>query len=869
MAKSKANCKKLQEALQNLGHPGLDVGSWRPAGKLPGAELLGPSSHPGREQPWLGSVCFTQGLLGQFNPVALWLPHKGISNRARGQLEVRGGEGVVEEEGQGDRCRGVYLVSSTGAKKARQTPEDDDRLWRATGEKPSQRPRGLQHPACSPPSLNRPFSFIPRALQRLMGQVDTEGGSKTRKGEGGFEEEGRILVLEKNWRPWPKARRRVQGCLEWVKRQLFRVGDDWYFLFALGALMALVSFAMDFTVSRVANAHKWLYQEVGDYPVLKYLAWTIYPVALSAFSTGFAQSITPHSGGSGIPELKTILTGVLLEEYLAIKNFGAKVVGLTCTLACGSTIFLGKVGPFVHLSSMIAAYLGRIRTSVSGEYENKNKQNEMLVAGAAVGVATVFGAPISGVLFSVEVVSSHFAVRDYWRGCFAATCGAFLFRLLAVFNSEQETIMALFKTSFKIDFPFGLQETLFFMFLGIVCGGVSCAFLFCQRWFLGYVRRNSFTAKLLASEKPLYSALVAFLLSSITFPPSLGQFMASRLSMKELLTSLLDNRTWGVLSQNASLDWPLQVDPQDLWLEWWNPHATVLGCLVVFLVMKFWMLILATTMPMPAGYFMPVFIYGAALGRLVGEAMAFLFPKGVTSEGATSFINPGGYALAGAAAFSGAVTHTLSTALLVFEMTGQIAHILPVTLAVLIANAIAQKSQPSFYDGTIIVKKLPYLPRIRSRHIGSYKVTTQEFMNTEFIALPKDASFQETLRIATSTDDLEYPVVDSTESRMLVGMVQRSEVIKFLQTKEDNGSTPHKEHGEETWPKQSLGDSCTIDPVTLQLSPWTSLHQAHNLFELLNLQRAFVTQLGKIVGAVSRNEIRKAIEDLANPKVAK
>lgn len=52
--------------------------------------------------------------------------------------------------------------------------------------------------------------------------------------------------------------------------------------------------------------------------------------------------LLPHQG-SGIPELKTILTGVVLEEYLAIKNFGAKVVGLTCTLACGSTIFLGKV----------------------------------------------------------------------------------------------------------------------------------------------------------------------------------------------------------------------------------------------------------------------------------------------------------------------------------------------------------------------------------------------------------------------------------------------------------------------------------------------------------------------------------------------
>lgn len=30
----------------------------------------------------------------------------------------------------------------------------------------------------------------------------------------------------------------------------------------------------------------------------------------------------------------------------------------------------------------------------------------------------------------------------------------------------------------------------------------------------------------------------------------------------------------------------------------------------LFLPLQFWMLILATTMPMPAGYFMPVFVYG-------------------------------------------------------------------------------------------------------------------------------------------------------------------------------------------------------------------------------------------------------------------
>ena len=41
-------------------------------------------------------------------------------------------------------------------------------------------------------------------------------------------------------------------------------------------------------------------------------------------------------------------------------------------------------------------------------------------------------------------------------------------------------------------------------------------------------------------------------------------------------------------------------------------------------------------------------------------------------------LSPGGYAIVGAAAFAGAVTHTVSTSMIVFELTGQITHLLPV-----------------------------------------------------------------------------------------------------------------------------------------------------------------------------------------------
>lgn len=44
---------------------------------------------------------------------------------------------------------------------------------------------------------------------------------------------------------------------------------------------------------------------------------------------------------------------------------------------------------------------------------------------------------VAGVLFSIEVTSTFFAVRNYWRGFFAATFSAFIFRVLAVWNQEE------------------------------------------------------------------------------------------------------------------------------------------------------------------------------------------------------------------------------------------------------------------------------------------------------------------------------------------------------------------------------------------------------------------------------------------------
>nr|XP_054397008.1 chloride channel protein ClC-Ka isoform X4 [Pongo abelii] len=615
---------------------------------------------------------------------------------------------------------------------------------------------------------------------------------------------GDPVTLQELWGPCPRIRRGIRGGLEWLKQKLFRLGEDWYFLMTLGVLMALISYAMNFAIGRVVRAHQWLYGEIGDSHLLRYLSWTVYPVALVSFSSGFSQSITPSSGGSGIPELKTMLAGVILEDYLDIKNFGAKVVGLSCTLATGSTLFLGKVGPFVHLSVMIAAYLGRVRTTTIGEPENKSKQNEMLVAAAAVGVATVFGAPFSGVLFSIEVMSSHFSVWDYWRGFFAATCGAFMFRLLAVFNSEQETITSLYKTSFRVDVPFDLPEIFFFVALGGICGVLSCAYLFCQRTFLSFIKTNRFSSKLLATSKPVYSALATLLLASITYPPGVGHFLASRLSMKQHLDSLFDNHSWALMTQNSSPPWPEELDTQHLWWEWYHPRFTIFGTLAFFLVMKFWMLILATTIPMPAGYFMPIFILGAAIGRLLGEALAVAFPEGIVAGGVTNPIMPGGYALAELPALHLRWHHHCQEAAIPATDSGP------------------QHRLPPCEGGALHERQ--------HHHTGQGHAAGG----------------------------------GGQESQILVGIMQRAQLVQAIQAEPPSGAPGHQQCLQDI-----LAAGCPTKPVTLTLFSETTLHQAHNLFKLLNLQSLFVTSRGRAVGCVSWVEMKKAISNLTNPPAPK
>uniref|UniRef100_A0A8D1FSA6 Chloride channel protein n=1 Tax=Sus scrofa TaxID=9823 RepID=A0A8D1FSA6_PIG len=695
---------------------------------------------------------------------------------------------------------------------------------------------------------------------------------------------------------------KCQGCIHRmglvVRRKL---GEDWIFLVLLGLLMALVSWCMDYVSAKSLQAYKWTYYQMQPNLPLQFLVWVTFPLVLILFSALFCHLISPQAVGSGIPEMKTILRGVVLKEYLTLKAFVAKVVALTAGL--GSGIPVGKEGPFVHIASICAAVLSKFMSVFCGVYEQPYYYTDMLTVGCAVGVGCCFGTPLGGVLFSIEVTSTYFAVRNYWRGFFAATFSAFVFRVLAVWNKDAVTITALFRTNFRMDFPFDLQELPAFAVIGICCGFLGAVFVYLHRQVMLGVRKHKVTTLLL-------------------YPFTFRFF-------QEFLPFILCGRR-----------------------------------------------------------FMPVFVLGAAFGRLVGEIMAMLFPDGILFDDIIYKILPGGYAVIGAAALTGAVSHTVSTAVICFELTGQIAHILPMMVAVILANMVAQSLQPSLYDSIIQVKKLPYLPDLGWNQLSKFTIFVEDIMVRDVKFVSASCTYGELQNLLQTTTLKTLPLVDSKDSMILLGSVERSELQSLLQRhlcperrlraaqdmarklselpfdgkagvgrggvwpqgrpesfafvdedededvcgkpepspltpplpfstaplypEEPNGPLPSpKQQPEapepagqrpsvfrtllrcllgrarptkkkptqepvdlvdnmspediEAWEREQLSqpvcfDCCCIDQSPFQLVEQTSLHKTHTLFSLLGLHLAYVTSMGKLRGVLALEELQKAIE---------
>ncbi|KRY68137.1 Chloride channel protein [Trichinella pseudospiralis] len=532
------------------------------------------------------------------------------------------------------------------------------------------------------------------------------------------------------------------------------MSSDWMFLAVLGILMGTFSFGIDNCVRKLRSFHFFLiYQSVKWGVVFQWCTWVGFALFLILFAAGLCHYVAPEAAGSGIPEMKTLLRGVVLKEYLTFRTFIVKVIGLT--MALSSSLPLGKEGPFVHIASHLATLLSKWTIFMPHAQEDSYLNKEILAAACAVGVASTYGAPVGGVLFSIEVTSVFFPLRNYWRCFLASLCSAIVFRLLTVAFAEAATVEAFCPTSFPAEFPFDILYLIPVCLLGAMCGLFGAAFVHLFKLWTKLIKQTKWVLNITKRSPFIYPALVVLLIATLNCPALCGKYFAGGLTSKESVEYLFQNFSWTNVPKNSTIN--------DNMNKYWSLEKTNLFLpLTLFTMNMFWMTAMSITMAVPSGTFIPIFVTGAGFGRLFGEIIPVLFPNGLPTINDVPNITPGGYAVIGAAAFSGSVTRAISTSVVVIEMTGQTTYFLPTIIAVLVSNAVCSRLQNSLYDTIICNKKLPYLPPIPPTSSAVHMVTAKDIMIDTVHYLTLNTTLGEMVFLLRKYPNLDvFPLVDS------------------------------------------------------------------------------------------------------------
>lgn len=455
------------------------------------------------------------------------------------------------------------------------------------------------------------------------------------------------------------------------------------FLAVLGLLMGILSFLVDATVNLLRWAHFEL-TYLSDLWIISFICWMAFLYVLLWIAIIVTLKVSLNAMGSGIPEMKSILSGVTLREYLSVRTMFAKGIGLSFALGAG--IVVGKEGPFVHLASIIANQMFKFPL-FSNIRRNGPLKHLIFTCAIAAGVAANFGAPIGGLLFSIEVASTYYPVRTYFYSAWCSVLSGYIFRVLVNLQAGNSAFTAFIATNFGSDVigVFGFLDVGMSVLFGLAGGCLAPLFVFLHLLVVRSRRRFAKKLWLFKSVWP-YSLAVATLTGVLLFPRLVGEYMSlSALSaLRQLFSSAPLPTSWQAIS---------------LWIS-----------LPMFAVSRFYLTAFSICMPIPSGLVVPILAVGAALGRLFGEEVFLLL--GGSTEVQDQL--PGIAAVIGAAALVAGVTQTFSTAVIMFELTGQLVLLVPVTIATIVAIATSRGLTYSIYEGILQSRNLPYLPDITS-----------------------------------------------------------------------------------------------------------------------------------------------------------
>lgn len=358
--------------------------------------------------------------------------------------------------------------------------------------------------------------------------------------------------------------------------------------------------------------------------------------------------LMPDDRPHGVPEV--IEASVLRQGRLGLREgIGAALVSAT-SLGFGASA--GREGPMVHFGAAIAAWLARrlhLGTGLS---------RTILGCGVAAAVSASFNAPIAGVFFALEVVIGHYALSAFAPVVIASVAGTLICRMHLgpdpAFDLPGYQIVSVF------EFPA-------FLLLGVVCAGIAMTF----NWSVGFTQR---VVESLPIPKLLLPACGGLLVGAlaVNFPHILGVgYEATDAALNQKLPLWL--LIWLVVLKTAAT-------------------AITLGC-------RF-----------GGGVFSPSLFLGAMTGGAFGIIAASAFPELAAGHGAYAIVGMGAVAAA-------VLNAPISTILIVFELTGDYEMTIAAMVACPTATILQQQLQgPSYFHRQLARRGLS-LTGGRARHL--------------------------------------------------------------------------------------------------------------------------------------------------------
>ena len=507
---------------------------------------------------------------------------------------------------------------------------------------------------------------------------------------------------------------------------------EWIFIFCFSIVVTIFVLILDKLISIGSTKRRIIANT--SHPIFNFIFWVLSSILFFILATSVGYFISADADGSGIPEMKTVLSGVTKYRYFSFNAFIGKSLGLFAALVGGASV--GKVGPYVHLSCLICNRLMKLNYFRKINKSTSLKTNMLSVACAA-GITLALGSPLGGVLFSIESTSSIYIVSNIWKAFFSAVICILVSKL---FRREQAIIVVDPGTTTPITFSFNIIN---FIVVGIISGviGAAASTLIAKGV---YIRKKTKLSFLNSRFK--FAAIVA-VITSITTYYLVPLQRADRVIMNVCFAA-----------KDSTIK--LFSHPGEGWY------------LFISCVAKFVLTVLGLVCTMPAGVFGPVFAIGAIFGRLYGHIVNKLFKINMESAFAMA---------ASAGCFSG-FSHTVSSALMVFEITGQTTYLAPLLLSSLIANLVGQSLSMGIFDVLLAIKNLPHLPSIKSKEV--YLMTAGDVMNKVDYYLEKEnllmINAMTVLSKMPKNTYLKVPIID--KKRIIRYTVVVQDLLRYVES---------------------------------------------------------------------------------------